>query len=487
MSNKQKKKGKSALDLLRPDRREEEFSPFSSIVLKEKKEEKKAKPIQPKKTSDIIQGYDPNASFKDILYAWEHEGTPYSMPKKKRIEDIKNSSSKQSFGDILDKWEGKGKSKEKKSETKRVSPEYKASRSFGDILNQFEGVKPKKDVPAKKENKLPGKGEYKRVSQAYEGIASFSDILDEYEGKKKPKAEVVLSPSSEPLQKEEIKKATFFREKEEDDERPANVAWSIFGDNKPLERKTEEKQVHVEEKKESIKRVSPEYKPTEDFAAILSSFEAEKGKKIISSSEETIKVEAEEEVLPHTFFKEKEEDEERPANVAWSIFGDNKPIERPKKEKEPTIVAASAKPKKEFHAPVKNSHLFKKSVEKPIAEKSFEDILREKGEESAKKVKTMSELRLMLPQATLDLHGMVYTEAESAINRFLDDSIEAGIEKVSIIHGKGLHAENGEGVLGDLTLKVLREKGVSREATNPKIQFGGSGALWIILKRKEVL
>ncbi len=412
------------------------------------------------------------------------------MPKKKRIEDIKNSSSKQSFGDILDKWEGKGKAKDKKGENKRVSPEYKATRSFEDILNQFEGVKPKEAAPIKAEavkRGIPEKGEYKRVSRAYEGSSSFSDILDEFEGKKKSSS-ATLNPSSEPLQREEIKPASFFREREEDDERPDEVAWSIFGDNKPIERKREEK-LPSAQKKESVKRVSPEYRPTEDFASILSSFEAEKGKEIITSSDETLKEERVEEVIPPaTFFREKEADDERPANVAWSIFGDNKPIVRPEIKKEaPPVEDAPIKPKKEFHAPVKRSRLFQKSVDTAIGEKSFEDILKEKGEESIKKIKTMSELRLMMPQATLDLHGMVYAEAESAIKTFLDDSIEAGIEKISIIHGKGLHAENGEGVLGDLTLKIIREKGVAREFSNPKIQFGGSGALWIILKRKEAL
>ena len=142
------------------NRKEEErediaSSPFASITLREKKEEKpkavktqitlkekkeeKAKTVKtqqkPKKPSEIVQGYDPGASFADILYNYEHTGNPYALPKKSRNEEIKNSRT--FFADIFSKWEKKTSAPEKKGEYRRASEVYKPKRSFADILSSY--------------------------------------------------------------------------------------------------------------------------------------------------------------------------------------------------------------------------------------------------------------------------------------------------------------------------------------------------------------
>ena len=600
-------------------------SPFKNIVLKEKKEEEpKAKRTPPKKPSQIVQGYDPNASFKDILYNWEHTGNPYALPSKGKKEEIKAKET--SFADIFAQWEKKTdkKSINKKQEIKRVSPSYKPTKDFGSLLDQFEGkpVKKQDDTPVVKEkvldapkptffkqmeedderpatvawsvfgdNKKIERAErkeevkeeaeksFKRVSKEYKPTKSFGDLLDSFEGKVKPK-KVEEKKEVKVEKKKEIipEKPTFFKEKEEDDERPATVAWSVFGDNKPIEREEKVKEEVKEETpiKEEIKRVSPSYKPTKNFGELLSSFEG--SIKIESVKKEIVE---KEEAIPEkkTFFKEKEDDDERPSSVAWSVFGDNKPIEREEKVKEEVKeetpikeeinrVSPSYKPTKDFgellnsfessakiesikeeavekeeaipekktffkekeedderpstvawsifgdnkpiireekkelvpedivekpdteqivikKAPIKKSKLFNESVNK-IPQKSFEDILKEKGELRKKpREKTMNELRVMLPLATLDLHGMTYVEAESEINHFLDEALSSKIQKIAIIHGKGLHSEDGVGVLKDLVYKILNERKIAREIIVPKIQYGGTGAVWVILKKEE--
>ena len=600
-------------------------SPFKNIVLKEKKEEEpKVKKTPPKKPSQIVQGYDPNASFKDILYNWEHTGNPYALPSKGKKEEIKAKET--SFADIFAQWEKKTdkKSISKKQEIKRVSPSYKPTKDFGSLLDQFEGkpVKKQDDTPVVKEkvldapkptffkqmeedderpstvawsvfgdNKKIERAErkeevkeeaeksFKRVSKEYKPTKSFGDLLDSFEGKVKPK-KVEEKKEVKVEKKKEIipEKPTFFKEKEEDDERPATVAWSVFGDNKPIEREEKVKEEVKEETpiKEEIKRVSPSYKPTKNFGELLSSFEGsikiESVKKeivekeeaipekptffkekeedderpssvawsvfgdnkpierevraeevvkeetpiheeikrvspsykptkdfgeLLNSFESSVKIESvkkeaveKEEAIPEkkTFFKEKEEDDERPSTVAWSIFGDNKPIIREEK-KELVTEEIVEKPETEQivikKAPIKKSKLFNESVNK-IPQKSFEDILKEKGELRKKpREKTMNELRVMLPLATLDLHGMTYVEAESEINHFLDEALSSKIQKIAIIHGKGLHSEDGVGVLKDLVYKILNERKIAREIIVPKIQYGGTGAVWVILKKEE--
>ena len=511
-------------------------SPFKNIVLKEKKEEpvKKKPQAVKKKPSEIVQGYDPCASFADILSNWERTGNPYALPHEKKKEA---SATKQaSFGDILASWDRMNdpEAQRKKKEAKRVSPEYKPTKDFGALLDQYEGKVPQKTAEAlprrkekdsvsratffrqmeedderpssvawsvfggnaekkaepekKKETAAPVKKE-KRVSKEYKPTKDFGALLDAFEGRKpaetKKEAEPQKSVPEErkaPAVQPEVKKPTFFREREEDDERPATVAWSVFGDNKPIERTVAEPEAEKTEAPVSV-RVSEEYKPTKDFGALLEEFEGSKPRRV---SESEAPEKSEPEVKKATFFREKEEDDERPATVAWSVFGDNKPIERPVKPEEPERKepVQEKKPSPPPRVQPRKSRLFSESVKK-MPEKTFEEILKEKGEMKKKpREKTLNELRIMLPMATLDLHGMGYTEAEGEVNRFLDEAVSSRIEKVAIIHGKGLHSADGEGVLRELVYSILEARGLVRELTVPKPQYGGSGAVWVILRKQ---
>ena len=514
-------------------------SPFKNIVLKEKKEEpvKKKPQAVKKKPSEIVQGYDPGASFADILSNWERTGNPYALPHEKKKEA---SVAKQaSFGDILASWDRMNdpEAQRKKKEAKRVSPEYKPTKDFGALLDQYEGKVPQKTAEAlprrkekdsvsratffrqmeedderpssvawsvfggnaekkaepekKKETAAPVKKE-KRVSKEYKPTKDFGALLDAFEGRKPAETKKETEPlksvpeegkAPEDRTKEtEVKKPTFFREREEDDERPATVAWSVFGDNKPIERTVAEPEAEKTEAPVSV-RVSEEYKPTKDFGALLEEFEGSKPRRV---SESEAPEKSEPEVKKATFFREKEEDDERPATVAWSVFGDNKPIERPVKPEEPERKepVQEKKPSPPPRVQPRKSRLFSESVKK-MPEKTFEEILKEKGEMKKKpREKTLNELRIMLPMATLDLHGMGYTEAEGEVNRFLDEAVSSRIEKVAIIHGKGLHSADGEGVLRELVYSILEARGLVRELTVPKPQYGGSGAVWVILRKQ---
>ncbi|MCR5732895.1 MAG: Smr/MutS family protein [Sphaerochaetaceae bacterium] len=548
-------------------------SPFKNIVLKEKsdtlsKNKGKINPALPKhksskKPHEIVQGYNPNASFADILASWETTGSPYALPDRKRAEEIKQSQT--SFAEIFAAWEGKS-APMKKSEKplKRVSEPYKPKKSFEDILNSYEGKKSVQSDSSEKVKKPKDKTPYKRSSEKYEGSVSFGEILSSYENKNS------FVPSDGKQKIEKVEKATFFKEKEEDDERPSNVAWSVFGDNEKIERESEAQKAENKEKK-SYKRVSPKYEPKRDFSDILKEFsENEKAPEVVTKVEKK-----EEKIEKPSFFKEMEEDDERPSTVAWSVFGDNKPIERkseeveaekvevedteykrvsqkyePKKdfgeilkeyakeEKAPEIVTPAAQeeekiekasffkemdegderpstvawsifgdnkpierkveaeePKEEVpeqekvevvrrKEPVKSSRLFRSSVSS-LESKSFEELFKEKGElEKKERRRTITELRAMLPEVFLDLHGLKQDEAEVELVNFIDEAIREGFEKISIIHGKGLHSEDGQGVLKALTLRVLESKNCVRELYAPKEQYGGEGVLWVILKKE---
>lgn len=532
-------------------------SPFAGIVLKEKKEAPKpvAKAKKPAgsglKPSEIVMGYDPKASFGDILRAWEGTGNPYKLPKKDAPAEKK--SSPQSFGQILDKWEGRSKKAGEASPYKRVSQPYKATKSFGDILSSYEGEAPANEAPAEnvldegisvtlEEKEIPssattsffremeeddeipggvawsvfsGAQEIERpapvVEQAqaapvskeaslkpekkatYKPSRDFASILNDYEHK--APSQVIIHKVEEPAVQEadpvQSGAQGLFKKMEADDEIPSGVSWSVFSGAREIERPVSRKAEELPASKEvpatpAAKKSS--YKPGRDFAAILDDYE-HKAPLAVHKIEEPATEEADPvQSGAQGLFKKMEDDDEIPGGVAWSVFGGVQEIERPTPVKEE--VAPASAPVQEApripHVSPKPSALFVKAAKKEVV-KSFDDILKEKGDlDQVHREKTIGELRLMMPQSTLDLHGMTSVEADAAIRAFVKEALDSSLQKVAIIHGKGLHSADGTGVLRDVTIRTLDDMGCVREMVAAKPAFGGSGVLWVILKHPDV-
>ena len=86
-------------------------------------------------------------------------------------------------------------------------------------------------------------------------------------------------------------------------------------------------------------------------------------------------------------------------------------------------------------------------------------------------------------EAELDLHGYIVPEAREALAVFLRDALQAGKRCVRIIHGKGLGAE---GRLPVLKIKVnswLRQKDQVLAFCSARPQDGGTGAVYVLLKK----
>ena len=92
----------------------------------------------------------------------------------------------------------------------------------------------------------------------------------------------------------------------------------------------------------------------------------------------------------------------------------------------------------------------------------------------------LSDLR---PQASLDLHGMTGDEAESAISDFLRSAHRMGLEKVLVIHGKGLHSA-GAPVLKKVARRSIETEPLAGRFGAADRADGGSGALWVLMKKK---
>lgn len=431
----------------------EKESPFSSIVLKEKKEaEKKTKAarVEKKRAGEVIQGYDPNASFADILANYERTGNPYAMPKKKNVQ-----SESLSFGDILDKWEGKDKKKRPQNEVKKST--YKATKSFAEILSQYEGNPVRED-------------------KAF--------IIDE---------DVEVSV----VEKEEKgEESPLFKKESECETRSPDASWSIYGNNESFERKVEApsfitEEVGAKEKKPEKEQKKSTYKATKDFGEILKGFYSGQAEMEGEQKTEPDSVDEQKDSSESPLFKRVQGDETRSAEASWSVYGNNDSFIRKQEDKhlssapneervKTTDRKSEYKGKKEF-SKLLDSYDTKKKERGEV--KTFDEIIKEKGDVPEKREYTVSQLRTMMPQATLDLHGKTQQEAEDDVKRFLSECRAHKIRKISIITGKGLHSEGGVSILRDAIADLLDKDGGISERGNAPVQYGGSGAFWVILKK----
>lgn len=81
-------------------------------------------------------------------------------------------------------------------------------------------------------------------------------------------------------------------------------------------------------------------------------------------------------------------------------------------------------------------------------------------------------------EAELDLHQMTRDEARREVSGFIDEAKQLGYRKIRIITGKGLHSENGEGVLRPYVKDMLDAAGY--EYQNARYDEGGDGAIEVL-------
>ena len=466
------------------------------------------------------------ASFGDILDQWEGKKSG-KKEKKKEVEAPRPQyKATKSFSDILDQWEGNVRKENKNKKSEEKPPLKKEEKVEGTPLfyKDEDDEKPSPDAvwsvlggvnknyvrktEEKKEEKREEKPQYKRSVPQYSPSRSFADILSDYEGAKvaKEKKKEEEKPSVEIKKAEEEctrpKEKDFFLEKDEDHVVSDNVVWSVIGGkNENFVRKEDEKKDEEippqEEKSEEEKPSVKPYVPTKSFSEILSDYE-----KSVESKEETVNVAPP--VFPEPFeapesdglFIKETEDEKVAPNVVWSIMGGiNENFVRKEEEKKEEVSTAkrnetiprSTKP----YEPKKKFSSLLSSFEKTNAgyqnEKTFDEILKEKGDNGRPKAReySLNELRSMNPQSTLDLHGENKAQSEEEVRSFVLSSRESGLRKISIITGKGLHSQDGQGVLRSVVESVLKEFDFISEVSNAPLNKGGSGALWIILKDND--
>ncbi len=103
-------------------------------------------------------------------------------------------------------------------------------------------------------------------------------------------------------------------------------------------------------------------------------------------------------------------------------------------------------------------------------------------DDARKKIARASYVQKLQPQDTIDLHGMTQEEAWNALNVFVSNAKRKGLQKVLIIHGKGLHSADSEGVLGSVVKKFIQGDSRLGASGNADRCHGGSGATWVVIR-----
>ena len=129
--------------------------------------------------------------------------------------------------------------------------------------------------------------------------------------------------------------------------------------------------------------------------------------------------------------------------------------------------------------------------------KDWEDFLSSKEELPNKDF--TSQKKNFLKIKRIDLHGFTLEKANITIEKCINDAYENNVSKIIVVTGKGLHSsvEKNPYVSKDLSILKYSVPEYIRnnlelmkkiiEIKDADVIDGGSGAFYIILKRKKVL
>jgi len=126
--------------------------------------------------------------------------------------------------------------------------------------------------------------------------------------------------------------------------------------------------------------------------------------------------------------------------------------------------------------------------------KTWENFL-EKNEKLPNKDLEKKEIKFHITKS-LDLHGFTLDEANKKVESFITDCFDQKVSKIIIVTGKGLHSQNDKDPYTSKEFGILKNSVPDFIKNNPnlmkkiksiteaEITDGGSGALYVYLKKK---
>lgn len=109
------------------------------------------------------------------------------------------------------------------------------------------------------------------------------------------------------------------------------------------------------------------------------------------------------------------------------------------------------------------------------------DKVSDEAEESQRRT-SREYLRALKPEAYIDLHGLTRDDAWERLNVFVGDCKRRGLRKILIIHGKGIHSNGSDPVLGMMVRSFIEQDSRLGTSGHPDRNNGGNGATWVLIK-----
>ena len=91
----------------------------------------------------------------------------------------------------------------------------------------------------------------------------------------------------------------------------------------------------------------------------------------------------------------------------------------------------------------------------------------------------------ILPEAELDLHGKIVSEAKESVGVFLKQCYSSQRRCIRIIHGKGLRSPGGQPILKIKIDIWLRQRDEVLAYCSAQPRDGGTGAVYVLLKKQR--
>jgi DNA-nicking Smr family endonuclease len=97
----------------------------------------------------------------------------------------------------------------------------------------------------------------------------------------------------------------------------------------------------------------------------------------------------------------------------------------------------------------------------------------------------------LVPQASLDLHGMTLAAAERAVANFLDVAVAQNLRVILIVTGKGARLQGGRVLGGRIRAEFVGwlnradNRGRVRGVRPAHPRHGGGGAFYVLLRRRS--
>ena len=127
--------------------------------------------------------------------------------------------------------------------------------------------------------------------------------------------------------------------------------------------------------------------------------------------------------------------------------------------------------------------------------KDWQEFISNKEKLLNKDVKYHKKIKFKI--RSIDLHGYSLEQANKTIEEFIQKSYSENINKLIVVTGKGLHSQNEKDPYVSKDLSILKYSvpefisdnkilmNMIHEIQDAKIEDGGSGAFYIILKKNK--